>query len=290
MKAGAALRNPVRSPDDAARRRERDRPALERRRRLDQRRGDPRRRRRAHLGTDVVSEAEDGRPGRARHRRRHRASAAPAVGRWRGRASASPMHYRSSAESAEKLAAELPDAFTVQADLSDGGRVHRRAGEAASQGLGRPRRRPRQQRGLQRQRADALDEARRVRSASPRVPARHLVPDEVDFAPLHAAPEVRPHRQHLERSSVTRATPARFPYTMTKAGLDAVHEEPGAGARGSRHPRQLRGAGLHRYRDDRGAARRSEGGDPRAHSPAAHGHGPTRWPTSWRSSPPAPAT
>ena len=55
LKAQARLRNPFGRLTQPARRRERDLPALARRRRLDQRRGDPRRRRRAHLGGHLVT-------------------------------------------------------------------------------------------------------------------------------------------------------------------------------------------------------------------------------------------
>ena len=61
------------------------------------------------------------------------------------------VHYRSSEESASKLAAELPDAFALRADLAVE-RGDRRAGGGA-QAEDRPRRRAGQQRGPQRERA-----------------------------------------------------------------------------------------------------------------------------------------
>ena len=50
--------------------------------------------------------------------------------------------------------------------------------------------------------------------------------------------------------------PGQVPYTMVKAGLDALHEVARAGARRAPDPRELRRPGLHRHRHDRRAARR----------------------------------
>ena len=59
--------------------------------------------------------------------------------------------------------------------------------------------------------------------------------------------------------------PGQIPYTMAKAGLDAMTRSLAQELARPRHPGELRGAGLHRHRDDRVAA----GGDPRPH-PRAH--------------------
>ena len=79
-------------------------------------------------------------------------------------------------------------------------------------------------------------------------------------------------------TSVVGATgnPGQANYAASKAGVIGMSKI--AGARGGEpgHHRQLRGAGVHRHRDDRQAERRAEGADPGADSGRADGRGRQR--------------
>ena len=79
----------------------------------------------------------------------------------------------------------------------------------------------------------------------------------------------------------------QIPYTMVEGRPRRPDQVARAGAAGPGHPRELGGAGLHRHRDDRRAARRGPEPDPGARSRSAAWAGPRRWPRSWPSSPPA---
>ncbi len=76
-------------------------------------------------------------------------------------------------------------------------------------------------------------------------------------------------------SSVVGVTgnPGQANYVASKAGRDRHVQGAGGGGGEPGDHGELRGAGLHRERDDRGAERRAEGAYPRADSGGADGHG-----------------
>ena len=127
------------------------------------------------------------------------------------------LHYRSSAESAKALRAELGDGFLLQADLADIDQVE--AMVSANPGADRSCRRSRQQRRGLHQRRHAADADRTVRRSAG-APAGHLVSHETDPPPVHA-PEGS--GRIINISSVVGHTGngGQIPYTMEKAALDA---------------------------------------------------------------------
>ena len=177
------------------------------------------------------------------------------------------IHHRSSGAAAEALAAELPDAVAFAADLSVPEDVDGLIA-ALKDEMGR---------------VDVLVNNAGVNRNAP-TPSMKL--EDFDFVAALSRGTWYLTKLVLRRfmlrqktgriiniSSVVGHTGNRgqSPYTMAKAGLDALTKSLAPGIGGARDSDQLDRAGIHRDRHDRGAPGRGARGHPRARSPRSDG-------------------
>ena len=155
------------------------------------------------------------------------------------------VHYRSSEETARKLAAELPDAFTVQADLSVSEEVDALVKELKEV-------------------AGRVDVLVNNAGANVNAPILTMKLDDYDLVAGMARgtwyltklvlrrfmlrKRKRTHRQHLERRRTRPAIAGQIPVHHGEGGTRRIHQVAGPGARRPRDPGELGGARLHRHR------------------------------------------
>jgi NAD(P)-dependent dehydrogenase (short-subunit alcohol dehydrogenase family) len=163
------------------------------------------------------------------------------------------VHYRSSEESARKLCAGLDGAFTLRADLALAEEIDALIVELKDKAG----------------RVDVL-----VNNAGFNVNAPMLAMGIEDYDRVAAMSRGTWYlTKCVLRRFMLRKKTGRIVNISSVVGPRRLHQEPQSGARRPRHPGELGGARLHRHRDDRGAARGDQGGDPDAHPAAAHGAG-----------------